>query len=169
MGLLVPGDSGDCVYRRFVWTALLLSRVSSLRYDTRFCRHSDRRCHWLLFWRRTAPINRPRGQERRCWRVKRTVKLYAIFYSFRWGVRYKATPFAGVQVAVADSSSRNAVSFSSACTIKRPAPSRCASAIQIVRPRESIAETQPQLQPALLRLSAMISQYFISVERGSFP
>jgi hypothetical protein len=27
---------------------------------------------------------------------------------------------------------------------------------------ESIAETQPQLQPALLRLSAMISQYFTS-------
>ena len=27
-------------------------------------------------------------------------------------------------------------------------------------PFESIAETQPQLQPALLRLSAMISQYF---------
>jgi len=26
---------------------------------------------------------------------------------------------------------------------------------------ESIAETQPQLQPAFLRLSAMISQYFI--------
>ena len=38
--------------------------------------------------------------------------------------------------------------------------SRCASAIQIVRPLESIAETQPKLQPALLRLSAMISQYF---------
>jgi len=37
---------------------------------------------------------------------------------------------------------------------------RCASAIQIVRPLESIAETHPQLQPALLRLSAMISQYF---------
>ena len=33
-------------------------------------------------------------------------------------------------------------------------------AIQIVRPLESIAETQPQLQPASLRLSAMISQYF---------
>ena len=30
------------------------------------------------------------------------------------------------------------------------------SAIQIVRPLESIAETRPQLQPALLRLSAMI-------------
>jgi hypothetical protein len=29
-----------------------------------------------------------------------------------------------------------------------------------VRQLESIAETQPQLQPALLRLSAMISQYF---------
>jgi hypothetical protein len=30
---------------------------------------------------------------------------------------------------------------------------------------ESIAETQPQLQPALLRLSAMIYQYFM---RGEF-
>src|SRR6266699_7104712 len=34
---------------------------------------------------------------------------------------------------------------------------RCASATKIVRPRESTAETQPQLQPALLRLSAIIS------------
>jgi len=32
--------------------------------------------------------------------------------------------------------------------------------MQIVRPLESIAETQPQLQAALLRLSAMISQDF---------
>jgi hypothetical protein len=31
------------------------------------------------------------------------------------------------------------------------------------RPLESIAETQPQLQPVLLRLSAMISQYFITL------
>ena len=38
---------------------------------------------------------------------------------------------------------------------------RCASAIQIVRPLESIAGTQPQLQPALLRLSAITSQFFI--------
>src|SRR6266446_2705910 len=45
-------------------------------------------------------------------------------------------------------------------TTKRFPSPRCASAIQIVRPLESIAETQPQLQPALLRLSAMISQYF---------
>jgi hypothetical protein len=29
---------------------------------------------------------------------------------------------------------------------------RCASAIQLVRPLESIAETQPQLQPALLEI-----------------
>jgi hypothetical protein len=35
--------------------------------------------------------------------------------------------------------------------------SRCASAIQIVCPLESIAETQPQLQPALLRLNALKS------------
>src|SRR5260370_28152782 len=34
---------------------------------------------------------------------------------------------------------------------------RFASAIQIVRPRDFTAETQPQLHPALLRLSAMIS------------
>jgi hypothetical protein len=33
-----------------------------------------------------------------------------------------------------------------------------ASAIQIIRPRESTVATQPQLQPVSLRLSAMISQ-----------
>src|SRR5438093_12375618 len=32
--------------------------------------------------------------------------------------------------------------------------SRCASTIQTVRPQESTTETQPQLQPAFLRLSA---------------
>src|SRR5947208_16124604 len=36
-----------------------------------------------------------------------------------------------------------------------------ASAIQMVCPSQSNADTQPQLQPALLRLSAIISQYFI--------
>jgi hypothetical protein len=55
-----------------------------------------------------------------------------------------------------DSSSRKAVSFSSACTMKRFPLSRCASTIQIVRPLESTAETLPQVQLALLRLSAMI-------------
>jgi hypothetical protein len=60
-----------------------------------------------------------------------------------------------LQARIADSSSINAASLSSARTTKR-FPSRCASAIQIVRPRESSAETQPQLQPALLRLSAII-------------
>jgi len=32
---------------------------------------------------------------------------------------------------------------------------------KIVRPSESTADTQPQIHPALLRLSAMISQFFI--------
>ncbi len=36
---------------------------------------------------------------------------------------------------------------------------RALVAIQIVRPCESTAEMQPQLHPALLRLSAMISQF----------
>src|SRR4029077_14499649 len=34
---------------------------------------------------------------------------------------------------------------------------------------ESTADTQPQLQPALLRLSAMISQYFIESLPFSLP
>jgi hypothetical protein len=33
----------------------------------------------------------------------------------------------------------------------------------LVRPRESIAEIQPQLHPILLTLSAVISQYFTRV------
>jgi hypothetical protein len=61
-----------------------------------------------------------------------------------------------LQARVADSSSRNVVSFSSACTTKRSPSSRA----RLVRPRESTVVTQLQLQPALLRLSAMISQYF---------
>jgi len=63
-------------------------------------------------------------------------------------------------LCIALSSSTNAVSFSSERTMKRFPSSRCASAIQIVRPSESTAHTQPQLQPALLRLSAMTSQNF---------
>jgi hypothetical protein len=62
---------------------------------------------------------------------------------------------------IADSNSANAVSFSFPRPTKRFPLPRCASAIQIVRPLESTAETQPQLHPALLRLSAMISQDFI--------
>src|SRR5437899_10148953 len=60
---------------------------------------------------------------------------------------------------IANSSSTKAVNFSSPRTMKRFPSARCASTIQIVRPSESTADTQPQLQPALLRLSAMISQY----------
>jgi hypothetical protein len=48
------------------------------------------------------------------------------------------------------SSSRKAVSFSSARTTNRFPSSRCASTIQIVRPHESTAATQPKLQPAFL-------------------
>jgi len=51
--------------------------------------------------------------------------------------------------------------FHFARTTKRFPSPRCASAIQIVRPLESTAETQPNLQQRFLRLSAMISQYFI--------
>jgi hypothetical protein len=57
---------------------------------------------------------------------------------------------------IADSRSQNAVSFSSARKTKRFPSSRCASAIQIVRPLESMAATQPQFQPALLRLSVAL-------------
>ena len=59
--------------------------------------------------------------------------------------------------------------FSSARTTKRFSSPRRAPAIQIVRPRESTAETQPQLQPALLRLSAMISHYFMESLQFSSP
>jgi hypothetical protein len=65
-----------------------------------------------------------------------------------------------LQARIAASNSRNAVSFSSAQTTERVALSGCASAIQIVRPSKSTADTQPKLHPALLRLSAMISSYF---------
>ena len=58
----------------------------------------------------------------------------------------------------ADSSSTNAVSSSSAQTTHHFPSSRCASATKVAHPRESRAETQ-QFEPALLRLSAMISQY----------
>jgi hypothetical protein len=64
-------------------------------------------------------------------------------------------PTAG-RARIADSSSTNAVSFSSVRTTKRFPSSRCASATKIVCPRESTVATQPQLQPTLLRLLATI-------------
>src|SRR6266481_3024785 len=45
---------------------------------------------------------------------------------------------------IADSSSKNAVSISSARTRRRSSSPRCASAIQIVRPLQSTALTYPQ-------------------------
>jgi hypothetical protein len=53
-----------------------------------------------------------------------------------------------------DDHSVNMASFSSARTTKRFPSPRCASTIQIVRPSQSKAATQPKLHPALLRLSA---------------
>src|SRR6266581_7838771 len=70
---------------------------------------------------------------------------------FCWGRlihKHRRYPHA---LRVADSSSRKAVNFSSACTTKRFLSPRCASATKIVRPLESKVATQPQLQPALLR------------------
>src|SRR6266478_6908971 len=64
------------------------------------------------------------------------------------------------RLRIADSSSRNAVSFSSARTTKQ-FPSRSAPTIQIVCPSQCKADIQPQLQPAFLRLSATTSQSFI--------
>ena len=74
---------------------------------------------------------------------------------------YRAAALQGLQDLVllkpinpiADSSSINAVTFSSACTTKRFPSSRSASATKIVRPLASTVATQPQLHPALLRLS----------------
>jgi hypothetical protein len=59
----------------------------------------------------------------------------------------------------------SAARYSPRTTKRFPSP-RCASASQILRPLESIAETQPQLQPALLRLSAIISQQQNSGRNG---
>jgi hypothetical protein len=50
---------------------------------------------------------------------------------------------------------------SSARATKRFPSPHCASTTKMVRPLESIAETQPHEKPALLRLSAIVSQYFI--------
>ncbi len=61
---------------------------------------------------------------------------------------------------IAASSSINAVNSSSARTTNR-FPSRCASAIQIASALLSVADRQLQLQPALLRLSAMIYSFFL--------
>ena len=53
---------------------------------------------------------------------------------------------------IARCNSTNAVNNSSARTMKRFPSSRCASTIQIVRPLESIAATQPQLHPGFAEI-----------------
>jgi hypothetical protein len=49
--------------------------------------------------------------------------------------------FDGLTARIADSNSKNAVSLSSARTMKRFPLPRCASAMEIVRPLESTAES----------------------------
>ena len=73
-----------------------------------------------------------------------------------------------LQPQIADSSSINAVSFSSACTTKR-FPSRCASAIQIVRPLESIAATQPQTPTGFAGVVSDYLQIFHAVPETGGP
>ena len=73
------------------------------------------------------------------------------------------------QVRIADSNSTNAVSFSSACTTKRFPSSRCPSRIHYRSPFEWRAEIQRKLHPALLSLSAIISQYFTESLPVSLP
>ena len=75
--------------------------------------------------------------------------VFHLAIAFSWAALFF---FAYPSLSFLDSSSTNAVNFSSARTTKRFPSSRCASATKIVRPLESIAETQPQLQPALLRI-----------------
>ena len=76
-------------------------------------------------------------------------------------------PIFHVDLRVTYSSSTNAVSFSSARTMKRFPLSRCASAIQIVRPSRSRAEAQPELNPALIILLAIVFQYFTPARASS--
>ena len=59
---------------------------------------------------------------------------------------------------ITDSSSTNAVSFSSACTTKRFPSLRCASAIQIVHPLELIAEKCESKEA----LPSVVDCYFIT-------
>src|SRR6266571_2511722 len=94
--------------------------------------------------------------ERRC-RAKHPPPDSDPFNEVEFGKLSLACQANSRQLRVAASSSIKAVSFSSARTTK------------IVRPLESTAETQPQLQPALLRLSAMISQHFIRGDSACFP
>ena len=62
---------------------------------------------------------------------------------------------------------RSAGSFSSACTTNRFPSSRCVSTIQIFRPWDFTAETQPQLQRALLRSSGDDFPVFrLTIKRG---
>jgi len=71
------------------------------------------------------------------------------FY-FGWASRFAAFGCVGVSAYFFDHC------FLPLCTFRRDARQQS----RLFRPLKSIADTQPQLQPALLRLSAMICHYF---------
>jgi hypothetical protein len=74
------------------------------------------------------------------------------------------------QARIADSSSMKAVSFSSACTTKRfPSPRWTSANPDLFAHWNQSLRHSHQLQPAFLRLSAIISQYFTARDCASFP
>jgi hypothetical protein len=78
--------------------------------------------------------------------------------SRRRNVRQHCSLNRWIQIAL--SNSTKAVSTSSACTTNRRPSSRCASAIQTVRPLESIAKRIAPTPTGFAELSAIISHYF---------
>jgi hypothetical protein len=80
-------------------------------------------------------------------------------------------PFFRAFCRIADSSSINAVNFSSARTTKRFPSPRCASTIQIVRPSQSRADTQPQLHPAFGKSNQITdaTRAVVALNRGWCP
>ena len=77
-----------------------------------------------------------------------SAEIFAIFYH-KW-------------MEIIRASSRNAGSFSLRTTNRFPSS-------RWVRPLGSTAETQPQLQPASFRLSAIVSHYFTQWDSGLQP
>ena len=73
----------------------------------------------------------------------------------------------GFSITAILSSSRNAVSFSSALTMNLFPSLRRASAVKRTRPVELICDEQPQVQPDALSLSAIVSQYFTLIKRSN--
>src|SRR6266566_610887 len=144
-----PFSSRCCRYRVAVRCFLLLQRCDSIRSGTKSATT-------VVFRNWPQKRNRDVGKIFAELAVCGVKEAFASRCDGRKNVR-RYSDFSALKIA--DSSSTKAVSFSSARTTNRFPSPRCASATKKVRPRESTAETQSQLQPALLGLSAMISQY----------